>query len=114
MARGGGEQTRACLVLADGTGTVLFATVGSEDVIGWTPAEILNQPIIAFVPEKYRGTHQAKFEETVKTGVSPASGQRRALAARGRDGVERPINLTLCSLDAVPKLFLAVIERRGL
>lgn len=107
-------EQAACLVWADSFGKVIYVTIGSEDVIGWTPAELIGQPIVVFVPDAYRILHQTKFEETVKTGVSPAAGQRRALHALGRDGLERPINLTLCALDAVPKLFVAVIEHRGL
>ena len=108
------ETTRACLIWADETGTILYATGGAEDILGWTPNELLGQPILAIVPVADREQHQAKFEETVRTGVSPAAGQRRALAALGRDGIERPINLTLCALDATPRLFIAVVERRGL
>jgi len=107
-------DTRACLVWATSQGQVLYVTPGAEDVIGWTPAQLIGQPILAFVPDKYRATHEESFERTVATGVSPAAGQRRALSAMGRDGMERPINLTLCALDATPRLFIAVIERRGL
>lgn len=111
MAR---PSARACQIWATSQGRVVYASEGAEYVIGWTADELIGLDILAFVPEQYKHLHQSKFNETVRTGESPAAGQRRSLDALGRDGLVRPINLTLCAIDAIPRLFVAIIERRGL
>ena len=76
------------VVVAELDGSILFANVATEALLGWSPAELVGRPLVDLVPERLRSAHLAGMSRFVEGGEPRLIGQPTRVPALRADGNE--------------------------
>jgi PAS domain S-box-containing protein len=91
------EAAKDCVVMADGSATILLVNRSAAEALGYEPEELVHQPLTAIIPERFRDAHRAGFQRYHETRVSRVIGKTVELAALRKDGSEFPMELSLAA-----------------
>lgn len=87
------------VVVADASGTILYASGAAAALAGWPLDELEGQNLIVLIPGRYRARHRAGLQRFVTTGESRIIGRVVNVDLLRRDGREVPISLALTATE---------------
>lgn len=113
------ESAPYALILVDAHGIITLANPHTEELFGYTQAELLGKPIEMLVPERYRHGHAGDRKGFVRHPARRAMGAGRDLYGRRKDGSEVPVEIGLTPMqmpdgDCVLAAVVDITERRRL
>jgi PAS domain S-box-containing protein len=88
------ETAAAGIVMADDTGTIVFANATACDMFGHEDGSVVGQPLTMLMPESYRARHQEGLARCLATGASSVFGRTVTLEGVRRDGRVFPLDLS--------------------
>lgn len=100
------------VVMVDAFGNVSFVNPAVRSLLGYTPMEILGQPLSRLVPPDARERHETLVSEFRRDGGTRMMGARPVLHAVHRSGRLVPVSISLCNLvvDDGERVSVAVIH----
>jgi PAS domain S-box-containing protein len=105
------EQTPDAIIQADANGRLTYANAAASRMFGYQPGEMLQEPLVQLVPERYREAHRAGISRYLDTRQAHVIGRTVELAGRRKSGSEFPIELSLASREtAGGTIFTAIIR----
>ena len=99
------------IVVVDDQGRIEFANRKTADVFGWSPEELVGQPIEQLVPTRMRRHHVGDRSRYIAAPTSRPMGSGRELLALHRDGHEFPVEISLSPLQTEGGLLVSSIIR---
>lgn len=84
-----------CAILVDSSQQILFANRAVEHGFGYSPEELIGQPIDILVPEAARGSHAARVDKFLRHPNPVEISSRGHLHARHKTGREVPVEIGL-------------------
>jgi PAS domain S-box-containing protein len=88
------------IISADARGVILTWNRGARTIFGYTEEEIVGQPLLRLIPERYRDAHQRELARLQVTGASQVQGKTVELVGLRKDGSEFPLELSLTAWQA--------------
>lgn len=83
------------LLIVNDVGHIVMVNKVLARSLGYTQAELIDQPLHILLPERYRHGHGALMAHYAQTGESRMMGQGRDLTALHHDGTEVPVEIGL-------------------
>lgn len=94
------DEAANAVITADSTGIIRSWNLAAEEMFGWSAHDVLDQPLMIIIPERYRYGHQVGIERVRITGRSELAGRSLPLVGLCRDGSEINIELTITAWRA--------------
>ncbi|EMA39663.1 PAS domain-containing sensor histidine kinase [Halobiforma nitratireducens] len=88
-------NTSEGLLTIDEESTIVFANEAIEDILGYTPAELVGTSKMQLIPERLRSAHAAGLEKYVRTGEKHIDWDGIELPALHKAGHEVPVLVSL-------------------
>jgi PAS domain S-box-containing protein len=85
------------IISADGRGYITYFNPAAERIFGYTPVDVIGQPLTVLMPERFRDAHRAGVARYLATGEARVVGRTVELVGRRQDGTEFPVELSLAS-----------------
>ncbi len=85
----------SAIISVDDKGNINSWNPGAERSFGYSENDIIGQPLITLIPERYRDAHQAGFKRALKTERHQIIGKTVELHGLHKDGHEFPVELSL-------------------
>ncbi len=101
------------MLVVDARGDVVAMNPEAEQLLGWTEAELLGQPLDRVVPQRFSQSTESHRAHEGGSPETPRKGVSVNLSAQRRDGTEFPIDFNRSSLGP-GKDALAVITIRDI
>ena len=89
------SSTSDAIACADEAGSVVLWNPAAERLFGRRREDMLGQPLLAIIPERYREAHEAGIRRVSRGEKTRVIGQTAELTALHNDGSEFPIELSL-------------------
>ncbi|UCF64474.1 MAG: PAS domain S-box protein [bacterium] len=105
------ESASDAIITADQKGVILFWNSMAETIFGYTPEEIVGQPLTVLMPERHRTGHRQGMNRLIKTGETRISGKVVEIEAIRKSGEEFPIELTVSHWKTAEGTFVTGIIR---
>jgi PAS domain S-box-containing protein len=86
------------VVVADTSGSIVYANRAVETLLGWSPEMLCGQPVTVLIPARLRPAHLSAFATFAAGGPGRLIGHPLRLPALTARGDEAPIELLLSSL----------------
>lgn len=86
-------------VMVDSEGAIIYANARVETMLGYTPDELIGQPIEILLPHRVRESHPSHRGNFFKKPRARAMGSNLELYALRKDGVEIPVEISLNLLE---------------
>ena len=83
------------IVAVDARGRIVYASLKAEETFGWSPQELVGEPIERLVPARLTERHIAHRARHRLERTARPLGAGLELAARRRDGSEFPVEISL-------------------
>jgi PAS domain S-box-containing protein len=83
------------LVIADASGSIVFANRQVTTLFGYEPKELAGTPVESLIPERFRGRHVGHRGGFVANPRARSMGSGLELFARRKDGSEFPVEISL-------------------
>jgi len=93
----------------DAEGEIQSVNKATQEMFGYTAAELVGGPVTRLMPEPYRSHHQQYVQAYLETGVARIIGKGRELTARRKDGSTFPIYLAV-SVIAGNEYFVGIVR----
>jgi len=87
------------IVVTDSQGRIVRINAQTEKLFGYSPDELLGQPVEVLVPERLRSVHLAHWESEPVQHLARPFGSLTDLYARRKDGSEFPADIMLKSVE---------------
>ncbi|HEX6385511.1 MAG TPA: PAS domain S-box protein [Anaerolineae bacterium] len=105
------EMAPDAIVVVNDDAKIVFANSRVETLFGYSPEELLEQPVEALVPEALRERHRIhRSEYSLEPGVRPM-GAGLELTARRKDGSYFPVEISLGPLQMGEETLVVAIVR---
>jgi PAS domain S-box-containing protein len=107
------------VVCVDETQRIVFFNEDAERIFGYTPDEVLGQPLETLIPDRFASAHVVRVTEFSHSPVAARQmGERGTISGRRKSGEEFPAEASISKLDvAGGRIFTAVLrdvtERRN-
>lgn len=100
------------VVAVDGRGRIVYAGPRVLDAFGWSPEELLGEPIECLVPLRLAERHSAHRAAYRLHQVPRPMGSGLAVTARRRDGTEFPAEVSLAPVEMPrgPLVFATIVD----
>jgi PAS domain S-box-containing protein len=99
MFRGLLDAAPDAMVIVDRQGRIVLANRQAQTVFGFTPEELLGQPVEMLLPEAYRAVHHRHRADYHASPRTRPMGAGMELLARRRDGAEFPVEISLSPIE---------------
>lgn len=100
------------MVVVNTSGVIVLANSRCESVLGYTPAELMGQPVECLIPEALRARHPEFRKRFADVREARGMGQGRMLSAQRKDGVVIAADISLAPLvGATNNLLFCVAVR---
>jgi PAS domain S-box-containing protein len=93
------ESIPEMVLVVDNAGVILFANDHCDEIVGWTPDELVGQPIETVIPARLRGGHTAHRKSYTDDPRARPMGSGLLLSALHRSGREVPVEIALSPLN---------------
>ena len=100
------------IITVDESQHIVHFNHGAAKIFGYTPAEIIGQPLTLLIPERFRAAHPRHVTEFA-AGAETARlmGHRREVAGLRKGGIEFPAEASISKLGLPGSLLLTVVLR---
>ncbi|MCU4741614.1 PAS domain-containing sensor histidine kinase [Halobacteria archaeon AArc-m2/3/4] len=88
-------NTSEGLLTIDSNSTIVFANPAIEDILGYSPAELVGSSKLEIIPERLRSTHERQLQRYIETGEKNIDWDGVRLPALHKDGHEVPVMISL-------------------
>ena len=88
------ETATDAVISVDETSMILFANPATTRVFGYTPSELVGQPLTVLMPEFMRKRHTGGLERYLKTGHRHIKWQGTELVGLRKNGEEFPVEVS--------------------
>ena len=105
------ETASDAIVMSDVKGNVVSWNRGAQEMFGYAPEEILQQPVALIVPHEFRAAHIQALQNLQEGAAPRLMGIPLELRGRHCDGREFPIELSLASWQLGAAQFYSGIIR---
>jgi protein-histidine pros-kinase len=85
--------------MVDSEGAIIYANARVETMLGYTPDELIGQPIEILLPHRVRESHPSHRGNFFTKPRARAMGSNLELYALRKDGVEIPVEISLNLLE---------------
>jgi PAS domain S-box-containing protein len=89
------ETVPDAMILSDQDGRILLANSNAERMFGYSRDELVGQEVEILIPERFRTRHRQYRTEYYADPSTRPMGVGRDLRARGKDGIEFPVEISL-------------------
>lgn len=106
------EAAQDAIICVGEEGNVNVWNKAAENIFGYSKDEIIDQPILTIIPEKYKSKHQAGLKRFLQTGKTKIIGKTVEVAGKTKSGHEVPIEMSLSFHESGEKqyTFTAIIR----
>ena len=87
------------MILSDQDGRIVLLNTNTERMFGYSKDELLGEEIEVLVPERFRTVHRKERTTYYADPSIRRMGVGRELSARGKDGVEFPVEISLSPIE---------------
>lgn len=102
------------IVIVDGTGHIVFANTTVHSLLGYTPDELVEQPLEYLIPKGYRTEHKSHFAKFRDHGQPTTMGDRPLVHGLDKSGSEIPISVSIANIDLNEELYsIAIMHDSG-
>ncbi|WP_276253138.1 two-component system sensor histidine kinase NtrB [Halomontanus rarus] len=88
-------NTSEGLLTIDSNSTIIFANPAIEDILGYSPTELVGSSKLEIIPERLRATHERQLQRYIETGEKNIDWDGVHLPALHKDGHEVPVMVSL-------------------
>lgn len=99
------------IISADHRGTITYWNSAAERLFGYTPAEMIGQPLRMLMPERFHDAHTRGLHRVTHGGPPAVIGRTVELAGVKKTGEEFPLELSLSTWRAGTEVFFTGIIR---
>jgi PAS domain S-box-containing protein len=100
------ESVPDAMVVVDRTGQIAFLNSQAERMFGYSPNELLGQPVEVLVPEAVRAAHVRHRSEYGEAPRTREMGSGLELKGRRKDGSTFPVEISLSPLEETEDQFI--------
>ncbi|MGZ8845297.1 MAG: PAS domain S-box protein [Pyrinomonadaceae bacterium] len=93
------EAAAGAILMVDASGKITHANQQAAELFGYTPDELLGQPLEVLVPARYEAAHPDRRAGFFRNPSTRAMGAGRDLFGRRKDGSEVPIEIGLNPIE---------------
>ena len=93
------ESASEGVVVVDRGGRIVSVNTKTEELFGYSRAELLGQRVELLIPERYRDRHLGQRSEYFEHPRARPMGRGLDLAGRRKDGSEFPVEISLSPID---------------
>jgi len=105
-------QTAADAIISiDGDGKIIFWNHSARDIFGFASREMIGNPLITIVPQRYRDAYLDGLRRSVATGRGSIIGKTVETVGLNKDGREFPIELSMAKWKKNDEQFFTGIIR---
>ncbi|UCE63724.1 MAG: PAS domain S-box protein [Nitrospirota bacterium] len=105
------QAAKDAIILADEGGNILSWNEAAQKMFGYTPEEIVGQPLTCLMPPHYRPAHERGIERVKQTGEFRVVGRTVEVHGLRKGGEEFPIELSLSQSVLATETFYCGIIR---
>ena len=105
------EAAPDAIVTSDRAGRIVNWNRSAEALFGYAEAEILGQPLLRLLPERFQAAHQAGMERLRTGGEQRVIGRTVELIGCHKDGREMPVEVSLFRWETASGWFITGIVR---
>ena len=105
------EAAPDAIVIVDTAGSIVIANAQSEQLFGYTRAELLGQPVELLLPDALRHRHLGNRANYMAEPHTRPMGVGLRLLARRRDGSVFPVEISLSPLHAPEGMLVTAVVR---
>ena len=105
------ESAADAIITADKTGQIIHWNRGAENLFGYTPTQIIGEPLTVLIPDRYKNGHTNGFERVMGNGERCLEGATVEIEALRKDGTECPVELTISTWHVGDEPFATSIVR---
>jgi diguanylate cyclase (GGDEF)-like protein/PAS domain S-box-containing protein len=87
------------MIIVDGRGRIVFANTHVRGLLGYTPDELIKQPLDRLIPKTYRAEHKSHLAKFRDHGQAMSMGDRPLVYGLDKSGSEIPISVSIANLD---------------
>lgn len=99
------------IVIVDGSGQVVFANTSVQGLLGYSPDELVGQPLDCLIPEAHRSEHHSHFKRFREQGKAMAMGDRPFVHGIDKSGNEISLSISLANIDLDGERYSIAIMR---
>jgi len=88
------ETASDCIIKISDQSEILFANLAVQDIFGYTPAELLGQPLTMLMPEYLRHIHRAALKQYIESGTRHMKWSGVELPGLHKSGAEIPLEIS--------------------
>src|SRR4051794_37764616 len=99
------------IIAVDERNAVLYLNAAAEQLLGWTPADLVGEQLTAVIPDRYQDRHVEAFAKFVHTGDGHLVGRPMRVPALRRDGTETPVELLINAIEVLGRRVLVGLLR---
>jgi two-component system cell cycle sensor histidine kinase/response regulator CckA len=89
------EAAPSAMIMADERGVITLVNNQTEQLFGYTRAELLGQPVEMLLPQRLRARHLEDREDFFRAPAARKMGRGSALVGQRKDGSEVPVEIGL-------------------
>jgi two-component system sensor kinase FixL len=105
------EAATDAVIVIDHRGTIETANAATEQLFGYTPAELVGSNVSLLMPPGDRELHDEYIARYLKTGISHVIGRGREVEALRRDGSRFPASLSVGRINGTdPPRFVGFVR----
>jgi hypothetical protein len=97
------------VVVTNGEGRLVFINDLTEETFGYGRNELLGQSIEILVPDRFRKTHVGQRTDYMVKPRTRLMGSDLALSGRRKNGIEFPVEISLCPVSVGDEVFVTAI-----
>lgn len=105
------QSATDAIIIADHHGVILSWNPAAERIFGWSPSEVIGQPLSVIMPSKFAQLHNAGMQRFNSTGNKKVIGKTVELEGLTKEGIVFPIELSLGHWQADEKNYFCGIIR---
>ena len=94
------DRLTVATLIADRTGTILYANEAVERLLGWSVDDLTGAPITTLIPRRLQAAHQSAFDRWAEGSTPEIDGRYLRLPGLTPSGDEIPIGMVLSSVTS--------------
>lgn len=106
------ESAMDAIITVNAAQNILLYNRAAETIFGWPAAEVLGQPLVKLIPQRFHASHGGHMKRFATTGVtSRRMGGSNLVYGLRRSGEEFPVEASISQLDTPDGHLFTVILR---